>query len=172
MRATRTIACLILLGALAQAEPETLRLGWGHSWTAYYKQSQFKAYRNPPEGVEELEEEDLWYVAIELAPGKVLLVAAQTESKPPRAWIDLDFDGRLKDEEPIELTGSLSKFQTTVELGWRDGKEDAPHGYVYSRSEASRWGMVEIVSGLDLGEQLIISDTARFEGATKVLLRR
>ncbi len=31
---------------------------------------------------------------------------------------------------------------------------------------------VEIVSGLDLGEQLIISDTARFEGATKVLLRR
>lgn len=31
---------------------------------------------------------------------------------------------------------------------------------------------VEIVSGLELGEQLIISDTARFEGAKKVLLRR
>jgi HlyD family secretion protein len=31
---------------------------------------------------------------------------------------------------------------------------------------------VEIVSGLDFGEQLIISDTARFEGAKKVLLRR
>jgi HlyD family secretion protein len=31
---------------------------------------------------------------------------------------------------------------------------------------------VEVVSGLELGEQLIISDTARFEGAEKVLLRR
>jgi len=127
VRATRTIACLFLLGALVRAEPETLRLGWGHTWTTYYKQSQFKAYRNPPQEVEALEEEDLWYVAIELAPGKVLLAAAQTETKPPRAWIDLDFDGQLKDEEPIELTGSLSKFQAKVELGWRDGKKDALH---------------------------------------------
>jgi HlyD family secretion protein len=31
---------------------------------------------------------------------------------------------------------------------------------------------VEIVSGLEAGEQLIISDTARFDGANKVLLRR
>ena len=31
---------------------------------------------------------------------------------------------------------------------------------------------VQIASGLELGEQLIISDTARFEGATRVLLRR
>ena len=31
---------------------------------------------------------------------------------------------------------------------------------------------VEIVSGLDFGEQLIVSDTARFDGAKKVLLRR
>lgn len=31
---------------------------------------------------------------------------------------------------------------------------------------------VEVASGLDLGEQIIISDTARFEGANKVLLRR
>ena len=32
-------------------------------------------------------------------------------------------------------------------------------------------GEVEIVSGLDVGDQIIISDTARFQGAERVLLR-
>jgi hypothetical protein len=30
---------------------------------------------------------------------------------------------------------------------------------------------VEIVSGLDLGEEIVISDTTRFEGARRVLVR-
>ena len=31
---------------------------------------------------------------------------------------------------------------------------------------------VEIVSGLEIGDQIILSDTARFDGAERVLLRR
>jgi len=30
---------------------------------------------------------------------------------------------------------------------------------------------VEIVSGLEIGDQIIISDTARFQGAERILLR-
>ena len=32
-------------------------------------------------------------------------------------------------------------------------------------------GEVEIVSGLEIGDQIIISDTARFQGAERILLR-
>jgi HEAT repeat protein len=123
----RIFGTILLLASLARAEPEKLRLGWGHTWTNYYKPSQFKAYRNPPGDVEALEGDDLWYVDIELAPGKVLLCALNPKADPPQGWFDRNFDRQVKDEEPVELPPYLMKLQYEYEIDWRDTKDGPVH---------------------------------------------
>ena len=131
MGAIRIFASVLLLASLSRAEPEKLHLGWGHTWTSYYKPDQYKAYRNPPGDVEELEGDDLWYVGIELAPGKVLLCALNTQSDPPQGWFDRNFNGQVKDEEPVELERYLARLKYEYELDTAYRRLRRVNGYFF-----------------------------------------
>ncbi len=140
---------LLLFAVSATAEPRTVTLGWKHDWKSQYKSGEFKAYVNPPEGIEKLEHDDVRYLDIELTDKRVLLVAVQTRHKPPRMWIDLNFDGKLTDEKPIELKVSGGRVGITFPLPWSDPNstaiptrlifdEDLEEGRVWLRLSAHR----------------------------------
>ena len=67
----------------------------------------------------------------------------------------------------METAENIAKFQN-IEVKPLEAIIDISYGEWEGVSLAE----VQIASGLELGEQLIISDTARFEGAKRVLLRR
>ena len=149
MGATRYTLGLLLLAVSATAEPRTISLDWKHDWKAQYQSGQYKAYINPPEGVEKLEHDDVWYLDVELAPKRILLAAVQTHHEPPRVWIDLDFDGKFTDEKPIDLKESGGRVGGTFPLPWNDAQatriptrlifsKDLDKGSVWLRLSAHR----------------------------------
>ena len=123
----RSITVLLLLAAASAAAPETIVLGWSQDWGAQYKSSRHSTTKSPPDGVNAPDGEGIRYVAIDLEPNRVLLVAVQPGHEPPRAWIDLDLDGQLANETPIEFDIDNTRAMAEFRIAWRDSKDSAPH---------------------------------------------
>jgi len=165
---TRSLIGLLLAATCALAEPQTVRLGWGHQWDGKYTQVGCNMYRNTPKGADPLEGDDVWYLDLELRPGKRLLVAAQLKRKPPRAFFDLDFDSQFDDETPFELTGRGRRVECVFDLAWRDTPEAEPHAIpfemVFDR-ETSR-GIVWVKFRAHRQAQVVLGGRLRWVAAS------